>query len=166
MDQSWTHQVGGFVILAAVLLLFWARRFRLKGYWQRAHAALQGGDLGEAEKYLRKCLKATPESAAIRRMLGAVLARTERLDEAETLFVSATALEPRNGFGYLQLGLFQALCFGDREDEALESFGKALELAPEIRDVLEKEPRLASLRGSGRFQALMRGAVERAEEQS
>jgi len=152
---SFEHVLGlGLVILLCTLL--WHRRKGFSRQWEAACAALEEGDLDEAEHLLRQCVKAAPQVAAVRQMLGAVLSRKGKLDEAEEFLQSAVAFEPRNAQALLHLGLFLAMQREGRQEEAVDIFMRAIELDPQTRDVLRSQrTTLAPLLYDERFERLI-----------
>ena len=87
------------------------------------------GALGEAERYYREAIADAPEHASAYIYLGALLARTGRLDEAEALHRQATGcVDGAVDEAYLNLGLVQR-ARGDYLG-ALESLRHALVLDP------------------------------------
>lgn len=149
----------GLAILAGILLCRWAagywRGWRLHRSWNRGHAAVEAGDLVAAEVAFRECVRLAPIYAPIRRILGRVLARRRKLDEAEEHFRMGAELEPRNAAGHLDLGVFLAMSGPDRADEAIDAFATAVECDPNLRKTLREEPRLGRLRENERFKNLL-----------
>lgn len=90
-------------------------------------AALQHGDLGEAERALRAAIAAAP-SAAAHANLGIVLWETRRHDEAAAHLRAAVALEP--GHPGHRVNLANALAAGNLLPEAIVEYREALRIAP------------------------------------
>jgi len=149
----------GMLALGALIAL---RRFQQAGQQRRieravaeAQEAVQDGDLDTAEAALRTCVKLAPLSVPARQYLGAVLAKQGRLEEAEEELRMAADLQPKNGEGHLQLGVFYAACFDDRHEDALDALEKALAHDARLRDRIEGEPRLKPLQSNPRLRALL-----------
>lgn len=133
----------------------WWRMHRLQGWWNKGHAALQSNNLVAAEAAFRECTRLLPISSAGHRMLGGVLARRNKLQEAEEQLRFGAELEPRNPDGHMDLALFLALCVPNRFEEAAASFRTAIECAPQLREFLAKDPRFDSFRGNEHFRKLL-----------
>ena len=144
-----------FTIMAWALAAKWSQGYRARKAWNRGCQAFDTGDIPGAERQFRRCVKLVPVWTLTRRMLGRILARQGHFAEAEEQFRFAAQLEPRNGEGYLDLGLFLATCPPARPDEALDMFAKAVEFAPNLREILAGADVLGSLRDHHRFKELL-----------
>jgi Flp pilus assembly protein TadD len=148
--------------LAIVLLILvlrsvymqWKRR-RFAALLQEGAEAFKNKDSAGAGSAFRQCVRFAPTSAQVRLALGAVLAHRQKFKEAEEQLRLAAQLEPRKPLGHLELGFFLALCAPDRPDEAVAAFGEAVKCAPQVREGLAKDPRLAGLRQHAEFQKLL-----------
>lgn len=148
--------------MAIVLLIIGLRSVYTQWKRRRFAALLKGGaeafknkDSAAAEAALQGCVRLAPTSAQMRLALGAVLAQRQKFKEAEEQLRLAAQLEPRKPLGHLELGLFLAISAPDRADEAVAAFAEAVKCAPQVREVLAKDPRLAGLRQHAEFQKLL-----------
>lgn len=73
--------------------------------FERAAAALLGGDYGAAERGFEEVLRTSPNHVASLENLGVVYSRTGRLDQAIAVYRRALALSPGNSGVRLNLGL-------------------------------------------------------------
>jgi len=148
--------------LALVLLIIglrsvytqWKRR-RFAALLKAGAEAVKNKDFAAAESAFRGSVRLAPTSAQIRLALGAVLAHRQKFKEAEEQLRLAAQLEPRKPLGHLELGFFLALSAPDRADEAVAAFAEAVKCAPQVREGLVKDPRLAQLRQHAEFQKLL-----------
>ena len=109
---------------------------RLTGLWDSGLQAFERRAFDDARRAFARIVSLTPSSAAPRRMLARTLVALEQEDEAEQQFRMAAALEPRNGDGQLELGVFLAVHRPALAEEAADAIEQALSLAPELRDVV------------------------------
>ncbi|HUW62471.1 MAG TPA: tetratricopeptide repeat protein [Candidatus Bathyarchaeia archaeon] len=148
--------------LAVVLLIIALRSVYMQWKRRRFAILLKSGadavknkDFAGAESAFRDSVRLAPTSAQIRLALGAVLAQRQKFKEAEEQLRLAAQLEPRKPLGHLELGFFLALSAPDRSDEAVAAFAEAVKCAPQVREGLAKDPRLAGLRQHAEFQKLL-----------
>lgn len=136
----------GVVFLLLLVLVRWvmgrSKQKRFRHWWQEGVAAYERADWVAAESALRECVRMEPIAAPVRRMLGATLARRNKVAEAEEHLSAGVQLEPRNAGGHLDLGFFLAAYAPDRVDATIEAFAKAVACAPQARAVLAAETRL------------------------
>ncbi|NIA15010.1 MAG: hypothetical protein GWP08_13135 [Nitrospiraceae bacterium] len=151
--------IGMALLVGIVLFRFayttYGPRRRFLKHWAEGLEAIKRKDFAAAEKALRVCVRAIPSSAVAQRMLGGTLARQGNLAEAEERIRFGVDLEPRNGLGHAELGVFLTLFAPGRAQEALDAFREALTHTPELRDALAKDPRLANLHQDETFRELM-----------
>jgi len=151
----------GWVIVVVVALMvgrvatLWSRGYRARKAWTAGFEALKHGDVEAAEAAFRKCVRLIPSAAPAHRALGRILAHRGGFAEAEEHLQFATQLEPRNGEGHLDLGLFLAMCVPQRAEEAVDALAKAVEFAPRLREQLAAADALAGLRTNPRFRDLL-----------
>lgn len=154
-----TYTFLGLGLLLGIVLLQWGSRYwkltRLKRSWAMGQEALTRGDLEAAEAAIQTCVRLAPVSAGLQRVLGNVLARRGKLDEAEKRLRLGADLEPRNAAGHLDLGFFFALCFPDRHREAIDAFTAAVACDGRLRKTLLEHPRLQLLHQDPRFVELL-----------
>jgi len=86
------------------------------------------GDLPAAERTLRNALVSNSKSAAHLDMLGTVLGRSGRLDEAVVVLKQAVEIEPRNAM--MRSGLAEACLGAGQIAEAQSHFEELVRLAP------------------------------------
>ena len=155
MDRLWLGLlvVGGLVMVR--VLSHTLHDLRLKRHWKQSQEALQADDLPRAEAALKKCVALMPLWTPPRVLLGVVRARQGDLPGGEAHLKLAAEFHPRQPEGYLQLGLYYATFCPEREDDAINALRKAIEYAPELRERLAHEPRLARLRHHPRFQEML-----------
>jgi len=150
--------LAGLCILLLLVGLQWTvqriKVHRMKRWWDRAAEALKTGELDAAAAALNKCVSLTPMWAQARTLLGFVQAKQGKLKEAEAQLKMAAELQPRQAEGHIQLGLFYATQFSDRDDDAIEALLNGVKCAPELRNALSRDPRLARLRNHPRFPEL------------
>src|SRR5262249_5450434 len=94
----------------------------------RAIAALQSNALADAERFAREAVQAAPGSSIAHNMLGVVLDRLARKDEALDHFNAAVKLDPAFVSGRNNLGRFLAER-GERT-EAIKQFEQVLKIDP------------------------------------
>lgn len=162
-----TYTFLGLGLLFGIVLLQWASRYwklaRLKRNWTAGQEALTRGDLESAEAAIQTCVRLAPVSAGLQRVLGNVLARQGRLDEAEKRLRLGADLEPRNAAGHLDLGFFFALCFPDKQREVIDAFTAAVSCDGRLRKTLLEHPHLQLLRQDSRFTELLRQDAQSAD---
>jgi tetratricopeptide (TPR) repeat protein len=121
---------------------------------------VESGRLGPAEQQLRRLLARDATSAAAHDLLGVVLARQERFDEARKEFEAALSLAPdqlavRQHLARVELAL-------KRDAEALEELRRAARLGPLDRDLALRLAGAESTQGDPDAAArLLRSAAER-----
>ncbi len=145
--------LGG--VVAFRYVMHYHRRMRFNRWWKTANECLGEDDMDGAEQALRRCVRLEPMWAPVRGLLAAALVNQGKLDEAEAEFTMVVRFHPKAPEGYMELGFFYALCFKDRAEDAIAAFREAVACEPRAREVLAREPRLASLRGHPDFQALL-----------
>jgi Flp pilus assembly protein TadD len=151
-----------YLALAVILLIIflrsaymqWKRR-RFAGFLKQGTEAVKNRDAEGAESAFRQCVRLAPTSAMVRLALGGVLAQRRKVAEAEEHLRLAAQLEPKKPLGHLELGFFLALFAPERIEEAVASFAEAVKCAPNLREGLAKDPRLAGLRQHPSFQKLL-----------
>ena len=155
----------GLALLIAILIARFAvarwRRVRFQRRWMRAQEAIRDGKWVAAEAALRDCVRMAPIAGPVHRMMGVVLARRGKLNEAEERLRFGAELEPRNPAGFMELGFFLTARFPERDEDAINAFAKAIEYAPNLREALSNEPRLEPLRRNERFRKLLEARLER-----
>jgi len=151
--------VLGLIIVIGILSARFAigrwRLTRFRRWWTQAQTAVRDNDWVAAEAALRECSRMMPIAGPVHRLLGGVLARRGKLDEAEKCLRFGAELEPRSPTGFMDLGFFLAVMRPDRVEEAIDAFAAAISAAPELRKVLGTEPRLEALRRHERFKKLI-----------
>lgn len=150
----------GLIVLFLLVFGRWIavrqRGNRFVHWWKKGTAAYDASNWAAAEAALRECVRLEPIAAPARRMLGATLARRNKLAEAEEQLRAGAELEPRNAGGYLDLGFFLASYAPDRLEEAIAAFTKAVECSPQARTILAAETRLNSaVRNHPKFRLLV-----------
>lgn len=100
-----------------------------------AEAALEAGDLEQAEASFRLHLVAHPDDAYAHNRLGVCLVRDERLQEAADAFEQAIALDPKLARAHTNLGNLRFAAGDVGEAEALHR--EALRLDPDLAYALE-----------------------------
>jgi predicted O-linked N-acetylglucosamine transferase (SPINDLY family) len=100
--------------------------------FQRAMAALQAGNLKDAEQLLKTVLRAQPRHLAALNVLGIVLTQLRLYDEAETFLRRALREDARSDATLYNYGLvLKAL---KRPAEALDRFTAALDINPDVAE--------------------------------
>ncbi len=135
---------------------------RTKKTWAGVQADLERGDFASAEKQITRCIKLMPLWLHPRFLLGAVLAKQGKLEDAEDALKMALALEPRQPQGHIELGIFYVTS-ANRLDDGMDAFQEALEHDPEAWSILETDPRLEAFRQTDAF-AVIRAAMEDEED--
>lgn len=153
--EHWQGIAFSVVIVAFMWGYANSRGWRAKRLWERGIHAVNGQQWAEAERVFRKCVRLVPVWTGSRKMLAVALVKQNKLDEAEEQFRMASELEPRKPEGHLDLGFFLATLRPDRQEEAIDSFARAVEFDPEIRAVLQNEQRLDALKQNPRFNELL-----------
>lgn len=128
---------------------------RVTALWESGAEAFEKQAFDEARRAFARIVKLSPSSAAPRRMLARALVALNRLDEAEPLFRLAADLEPRNGDGRLELGMFLALHRPGLADEAFAAIEQAFTLDPNLRNAMASWPLPPQLRDNPRLRALL-----------
>lgn len=141
------YGVAVLLVIIALRTYFGTRRQnRVRTLWREAEAAIKREDLPAAETLLRECVAKMPLLLSARYTLGFVLARQQRLPEAEEQIRKAIEFEPKRSDGYLNLGVFLGTFFANRNEEALAAFQQAVALNPKTKTFLETSESLAELR--------------------
>jgi tetratricopeptide (TPR) repeat protein len=146
------------VVIVQVLLRQW-KMVRLKNWWHRGDEAFKAGSYQDAERSFRACVKILPLWIPARTMLAVTLSQQGRLAEAEEQMKLSAELEPRRAEGHVDLGLFYAIQFKDRIEDAIAAFERAVSLRDDLRGELAREPRLRPLLVNPRFKALLDGTA-------
>jgi tetratricopeptide (TPR) repeat protein len=128
---------------------------RARKLWDRGAAAYEQGRTEEALDAFRKLARMAPSWSPARRMYGVTLMQAGEPVRAEEELRLAAELEPRNAQGWLDLGTFLATRGSERHDEALDALERAVELAPRMREELDRIRLLESLHDDPRFRALL-----------
>jgi predicted O-linked N-acetylglucosamine transferase (SPINDLY family) len=92
------------------------------------------GSLGEARSVLEGCVKLSPDEAALRLTLGAILLDAGRAADAERELRRAIALGANSGEAWDNLGL--AYRIEGRDEEALDAFERAAAASPALTPAL------------------------------
>jgi len=149
----------GLVILIGILVARFAvgrwRLMRFRRLWAQAQESVRDNNWVAAEAALRRCARMMPIAAPVHRLLGGVLARRGKLSEAEKCIRLGAELEPKNPAGFLDLGFLLTSQGPQRVEQAIDAFATAVACAPNLREMLAKEPRLEALRRHERFQKLV-----------
>ncbi len=152
--------VIGILILFALIGYQWGMRrwkiHRLHEDWKAANAALQRNDLGEAEAAVSRCVKLEPLFVPARQLHGHIAALQGKFEAAEDAYKMAAALQPREGMGYFQLGLYYAQFRPEQVEAAVEALRQAVQHDPKIRALIEQHcAKFKSLQDVPAFQALL-----------
>lgn len=142
-------------LLAARWLDMSTRGKRARKAWDAGMQALEAGEMADAETAFRRVVRLMPAWGPAKRMLGRVLSWKGDYAEAEGLLRMASQLEPRDPAGLVDLGMFLALCPPQRPEEAIQSFERAVELAPDLRKRLAETGELDALRHHDQFLTLI-----------
>lgn len=147
MDYTpWLFLFGALALFA---LRGWQGRAkvrRVQALFQEGVAALREERPADAEIAFRQCIKRSPATAALHRMLGRALATQSRFEEAADAMGTAAALEPKNAEARLEHGLMLAHCGLDKADATRDVIRKALDLKPALREVLQQATELGPIR--------------------
>jgi len=153
----WQTLIAAFAV--GVLAFHLYRSFtmgrRVTALWESGAAAFERQAFDEAQRAFARVVKLSPSSAAPRRMLGRTLVALNRPNEAEPQFRLAADLEPRNGEGRLELGVFLALHRPGLADEAFAAIEQAFALDPNLRTAMASWPLPPRLREHPRLRALL-----------
>src|SRR3982751_4126363 len=103
-------------------------RDRLQDLFDRAIAAHQRGDAAGAERLYQQVLLLEPSAFAPRHMLGAIRFQQGRHAAAIELITAALKHNPAVADAWINLGHVQSAL--GRREEAADSYGRALALAP------------------------------------
>lgn len=103
-----------------------------KGLNERALAALAGGRLEEAERFLRAALDAMPDDAGIHLNYGALCRKRGNVEGAFEHYRRALALKPGYALAYFNLG--NLLRDAGRGEEAVAAYREALRAEPDYFD--------------------------------
>lgn len=102
---------------------------------QRGASAKSAGMLDASVEIYRRAVANDPQSPEARRDLGALLAQTGRYRESADQYREAVRLEPDKALNHFVLALvLEQLGEPKANDDALESFERAVELAPDYRE--------------------------------
>ena len=147
--MEWTS----LLVLGGVLALFALRGFqmrykngRVRARFEEGAAALDRDEPAEAEKLFRDCVRLSPATGVLHRMLGRALAAQGRFEEAAQSMETAAYLEPKNADARFEHGLMLAHLGTAHEAAATEALSKAVALKPELRAVLREAGQLEGLR--------------------
>jgi len=119
---------------------------------QRAIAAHQSGNRGEAEALYRRCLDKDKRQFHALHFLGLLLAETGQADEALTLLDRAADIQPKNADLFANRG--RVLNLIKRDEEALANYDKAL--AIDSRHTAALQNRAGTLLALGRYEEALR----------
>jgi Flp pilus assembly protein TadD len=159
--MEWTS----ILVLAGVLALFAMRGLQARLKFQRIRnrfaegtEALTQDRPADAEALFRECVRLSPATSSLHRMLGRALAAQGRFDEAARSMETAAYLEPKNADARLEHGLMLAHCGPDQAEAAATALEKAVALKPELRAVLRDASQLAAIRDHPAVAAVVAGA--------
>ena len=159
MTNNMNTYYVGVALLIAILIGRWAFSYlthhRFRSWWDKGQQAIAVGNMVAAEAAFRECVRLMPIFSTVHRALGGVLARRGKYKEAEERLRFGAELEPRNPAGFIDLGLFLALCAPERTEDAINAFATAVAHAPNLKKSLAEEPRLERLRQHDRFRKLL-----------
>ena len=156
--MEWMHVL----VLGGVLSLFALRgahaRWKLRRVRDRFHKgsqALTDDNPTEAEAIFRECVRLSPATSSLHRMLGRSLAAQARFEDAAKAMETAAYLEPKNADARLEHGLMLAHCGPGQEEATATALRKALTLNPELRTVLREAGQLEAVRQHPAVAALL-----------
>ncbi|MBW8709067.1 MAG: tetratricopeptide repeat protein [Alphaproteobacteria bacterium] len=109
----------------------------------KALALHQQGRLAEAEPLYRQVLAAHPGDFASQHMLGVLKGQQGRVDEASALLEGAVKAQPRHAGALVNYG--NILSLAGRFAEALQSYDRALAIAPDADTLTNRGNTLQSL---------------------
>jgi tetratricopeptide (TPR) repeat protein len=112
--------------------------------------AFHEGDFHQAVSLYDEALAWDPGNAYIQNLRAYSLFRLHRVDEAIAGERRSIAADPQYAWGYFDLARFLCAASPPSIEEARSAAAKAIELRPEMRDVM---------RGDGEFQHICRGQV-------
>lgn len=90
---------------------------------EKAFSAAKSGDWHLAEELAHAVLRVDPDDGDMRRILGVIYLKTDRLDESITEFEMATRINPSDGAAHHNLGV--AYAYQGRRDDAIAALKKA-----------------------------------------
>ena len=125
----------------------------------QAAALHQRGQLAEAEHLYRQVIKAVPKAFPPLHMLGVLKAQQGKAEEAEGLIAAALALNPRDGSALANYG--NVLTLLGRFEEALQSYDRAMAVAPDAETLRNRAHALQSLNRPGEALASYDAALQR-----
>jgi len=155
MGWTWVLVIVGVLLAVGRLGAVWSSGPRARRAFERATSLSTQKDWPGAEAELRKAVRLVPGIATLRRALAGVLSHQEKFAEAEEHLRMASQLEPRNALVHLDLGVFLAVCPPQRPEEAIDAFEQALDLEPQLANMLRRSKDLAHLREFDRFRSLI-----------
>lgn len=85
-------------------------------------------DLAEAAGHLQRALALNPGDVEVLSAAGGLLFRLGRLDDAILLAERTAELDPLSSFAWSNLGVYRL--YAGRPEQAIDAYGKALELSP------------------------------------
>ena len=125
----------------------------------QAAALHQRGQLADAERLYRQVIKAAPKAFPPLHMLGVLKAQQGKAEEAEGLIAAALKLNPQDGSALANYG--NVLTLLGRFDEALQSYDRALTVAPDAETLRNRAHALQSLNRPGEALASYDAALQR-----
>lgn len=128
---------------------------KLAAAWERAQAEITCGNYESGAAQLAECIRIMPLWLPPRFLLGSLLVRLGRLDEAEEQLKMAQALQPREAEGMLELGIFY-LTATDRHAEGVALLRDAIARDGDALQRIQRDPRLGAFRESADFSLLVR----------
>ena len=101
---------------------------------QRAQQAYERGDIGELERRCEQIIKAEPLNSDATRILGQIkLQRGQHQGALRLLEIAARVTSPASpAMPLIRLDLGKALLLAGRQQEAIQNYDKAVELAPKL----------------------------------
>ena len=161
MDFEIANGDGGVTFLARTARADTRGEADAEAWFTRAEA-LEASDVAAAEKAYRRALSIAPDHADSYTNLGALLCEAGRCAEAVKLFDIGIRHCPRSPLMYFNRGI--ALEDGNRLEEALQSYERCLELAPDLADAHYNAARLYEKRGQGQLAVRHYSAYRRLQE--
>jgi Tfp pilus assembly protein PilF len=153
MDSKWYLVLAVGVLIGRTLVVR-SHGPRARKWCDKGIKALEQNAVAEAQHAFGKVVRLQPIWAPGRRLLARAHIMAGDFAAAEEHLRFASDLQPRSPDGHMDLGLFLAICPPKRPDQAVEAFIKAVELAPELKEILAAEPRLTHLRDHEGFRRL------------